>query len=100
MWETIKRKEMKAGKLLRISDDRSIYIIENEDGSLISPEGIMRYRNIGAGFAIEVINQDQVMVDEKGMADVGGIFHFPVQWLNTDGMSIQRLVEKGLLKLS
>jgi len=26
---------MKAGKLLRISDDRSIYIIENEDGSLI-----------------------------------------------------------------
>lgn len=89
---------MKAGKLLRITDERSIYIIENEDGSLISSEGIMRYRNIGA-FAIEVINEDQVTVDEKGSADVGGIFHFPLQWLNTDGMSIQRLVEKGLLKL-
>ena len=89
---------MKAGKLLRITDERSIYIIENEDGSLMSPEGIMRYRNIGA-FAIEVINEDQVTVDEKGSADVGGMFHFPVMWLDSDRMAINRLVEIGFLKL-
>ena len=90
---------MKAGKLLRISDERSIYIIENEDGSLISPEGIMRYRNIGAGFAIEQIAEDVVTVDEKGSVDVGGIFHFPVMWLDSDRMAINRLVEIGFLKL-
>ena len=91
---------MKAGKLLRISDEQSIYIIENEDGSLINESGKMRYRNIGAGFAINVINEDQVTVDEKGIADIGNLFRFPVMWLDTDGMSIQRLVEKGILKLS
>jgi len=90
---------MKAGKLLRITDERSIYIIENEDGSLISPEGVMRYRNIGA-FAIEVINEDQVTVNDQGIADIGGIFHFPIMWLDSDQMTIKRLVEKGLLKLS
>ena len=90
---------MKAGKLLRITDDRSIYIIENEDGSLINESGKMRYRNIGAGFAIEQIAEDIVTVNDKEMADVGNLFHFPIMWLDTDRMVIQRLVEKGLLKL-
>lgn len=89
---------MKAGKLLRISEERSIYIIENEDGSLINEAGIMRYRNIGA-FAIEVVNEDHVTVDEKGIADVGG-FHFPISWLDTDRMKLMDLVNKGIIKLN
>ena len=91
---------MKAGKLLRISEERSIYIIENEDGSLINEAGVMKYRNIGVGFAIEQISEDQVTVDEQGIAGVGGIFHFPVVWLDTDPMCLMNLVNKGIIKLN
>ena len=48
----IKINNMKSGKLLRITDDRSIYIHQNEDGSYIDDKAIIHYRNIGASFEI------------------------------------------------
>ena len=95
----------KSGKLLKITDDRSIYIIQNEDGSYIDSEYQIRYRNLGESFEMKLIQESYVSIDqEKGMVNVlDGVgkskFHFPLIWLDTDYMKYVRLVESGKLKI-
>lgn len=94
-----------SGKLIRISDNLSMYILENEDGSYISPEGTIRYKNIGNNFDIHFIQEHNCTIDEKGMVqildEVGkSMMYFPAMWLDTDQMKVMGLVEKGLLKFS
>ena len=97
---------MKSGKLLRISDERSIYIHENEDdGSYINKQEIIRYRNIGASFEIAQVNEAYVMVDANQsihiLDDAGkSKFHFPAIWLDTNMMKILELQELGLLQIN
>lgn len=92
-----------SGKLIRISGDLSMYILENEDGSYITQEGVIRYKNIGANFNIHFIQEHNCTIDEKGMVQIldevgNSMMHFPAVWLNTDEMKVMGLVEKGLLK--
>lgn len=92
-----------SGKLIRISENLSMYILENEDGSYISQDGIIRYKNIGTNFNIHFIQEHNCHIDEKGMVqildEVGkSMMFFPAIWLDTDQMKVMGLVEKGLLK--
>jgi len=94
-----------SGKLLRISDNLSMYILENEDESYISPEGIIRYKNIGTNFNTHFIQEHNCVIDEKGIVNIldevgKSMMYFPAIWLDTDQMKIMGLVEKGLLKFS
>lgn len=93
-----------SGKLLRISEDRSIFILENKDGSYIDEKGIIRYRNLGEDFENKIMEESYVYIDkDKGMVNVlNGVgktkFFFPMNWLDTDFMKYMRLVESGKLK--
>jgi len=92
------------GKLLRINSDRSIFIVENEDGSYISEEGEIKYKNIGKNFDMRLVNSAFVNIDSKGMVNVldavgNSVFFFPGIWLDTNQMKILGLVESGLLAL-
>lgn len=94
---------MKSGKLLRISEERSIYIIQNADESYIDENTIIKYRNVGNSFDIHQINESYVSFDDKGnihvLDNVGNSkFYFPNVWLYTDEMKIMELIEKGLIK--
>jgi len=95
---------MKSGKLLRISEDRSIFIIQNEDGSFITQDGLINYRNLGSNFNPRII-QDSYTSISNGMVDVLDIagkakFHFPEIWLNTTAGMVHELVDKGVLQAS
>lgn len=91
-----------SGKLLKISEERSIYIIENVDGSYIDNESIIHYRNIGKTFEIAQINtsftqndgQSIYILDEAGNSK----FHFPIIWLDTNMMKLIELQEQGLIQ--
>jgi hypothetical protein len=94
---------MNNGKLLRISDERSIFIHENEDGSYINSESLIKYRNIGTAFEIAQVNEAFIMVDNNQsihiLDDAGkSKFHFPAVWLDTITMKIIELQELGILK--
>ena len=96
---------MQSGKLLRITDDRSIYIHENEDGSYIDDKSIIYYRNIGASFEIAQVMEAYTMVDPNQsvhiLDDAGkSKFHFPSIWLDTQMMKIIDLQESGLIKIN
>jgi hypothetical protein len=96
---------MKEGKMLRLADDLTIFIIANEDGLLISKENQMRYRMLGGGCDKSTITQSDVRVVKESKVEVldnnqKPMFWFPLLWLDTDGMKIQGLVEKGLLKIN
>ena len=87
---------MNSGKLLRISNERSIYILQNDDESYISKDNVIRYRNIGEGFEIKMINESHTNVDPKGLIHVldqagNSKFHFPAIWLDTNTMKIIEL---------
>lgn len=93
---------MKHGKMLKISDERTIFIIENEDGSYISPEMEIKYRNIGESFDTRFI-QESFCAIEGNMVNVldavgNTKFHFPAIWLDTTAMQIETLIQKGILK--
>jgi hypothetical protein len=95
---------MKSGKLLRISDDRSIYIIENDDDSYITNDKLISYRNIGKSFDIAVVEKAYVDVGVDQQVHVldavgNSKFHFPMIWLNTNMMKLYELQEMGLIKL-
>jgi hypothetical protein len=95
---------MNHGKLLRITDDWSVYVLENEDGSYLNTEGVIRYKNVGKDFDYRVTHESYVAVDEKGVLSVldasgKSKFHFPLDWLDTDGMKIRGLVEDGIIKM-
>jgi hypothetical protein len=95
---------MKSGKLLKISDERSIYIIQNEDESYIDKNNSIRYRNIGVSFDIHQINDSFVNIDNKGNMHVldavgNSKFYFPSVWLDTDMMAVYELQEKGIIQL-
>jgi hypothetical protein len=96
---------MNSGKLLRITDDRSIYIHENEDGSYIDEQAIIKYRNIGASFELAQVMEAYTMVDPNQsvhiLDDAGkSKFHFPAIWLDTQMMKILELQESGLIKFN
>lgn len=46
--------KLSSGKYLKITDDWSIYILENENGSYISDENTVRYKNVGNSFDIRI----------------------------------------------
>lgn len=99
----VETKKIKAGKLLKISDQRSIYIIQNEDESYIDKDFFIKYRNIGPSFEIKMIEEAKIE-REKGMIlvlDTQGKpkFHFPEVWLDVDYMRIHELAENGKLQI-
>jgi hypothetical protein len=96
---------MNSGKLLKISDERSIYILENEDGSYINKQELIRYRNIGASFEIAQIEEAFTMIDPNQtihILDNSGKskFHFPLVWLDTITMKVIELQELGILQIN
>ena len=93
------------GKMLRISDQRSIFIIANEDGTLISDTMEINYRNIGENFDIKFPVNSFVEVDPQGMLHVLDAvgkpkFHFPEIWLDTQYMILLDLHEKGIIQMN
>ena len=94
-----------AGKLIRISENLSIYILENEDGSYLTTEGVIRYRNIGSNFEQKFEQEHNCNLDVDGMLSIldeigNAMMHFPAIWLDTDQMKLVRLAEKGLIKFT
>ncbi|MDD5649121.1 MAG: hypothetical protein PHF86_01700 [Candidatus Nanoarchaeia archaeon] len=92
---------MKSGKLLRISEERSIYILQNEDGTYIDSNNVIKYRNL---FDIGIINESFVNLDANGSVHVldeagNSKFYFPSIWLDTLSMKILELQELGIIKL-
>lgn len=95
---------MKSGKLLKISNERSIYIIQNEDESYITQDMLIRYRNIGENFDKVFINESYCSI-EQGMVNVldnvgNPKFHFPLIWLDTNAMMLQSLIKKEYIKMN
>lgn len=95
---------MNRGKSLRITDDWSVYVLENEDGSYLTQEGVIRYKNVGASFDYRVTHESYVAVGEKGVLSVldasgKSKFHFPAVWLDTDQMRTMGLVRDGIINL-
>jgi hypothetical protein len=90
---------MNNGKLLRITDERSVYILENEDGSYVSETGLIRYRNIGPSFDTRMIQESYTDFDIKTQSlhvlDEAGKskWHIPAVWLDTLSMKILELQE-------
>ena len=95
---------MNSGKLLKISDERSIFIIQNEDSSYITKEGVISYRNIGESFEVKMLNESYTNIDSKGnlhVLDASGNskFYFPIIWLDTNTMKLIELQNDGIIKL-
>lgn len=95
---------MNHGKLLRITDDWSVYVLENEDGGYLSTEGVIRYKNIGASFDYRVTHESYTSVTAQGVLEVldavgKSKFHFPAVWLNTEQMRVNGLVRDGIIKM-
>jgi hypothetical protein len=95
---------MNSGKLLKISDERSIFIIQNEDDSYIAKDNTISYKNIGESFDIRIINESYVNIDAKNNAHVldasgNSKFHFPLMWLDTLSMKLYELQDSGLIKI-
>ena len=96
---------MKSGKLLKLSDDRSVYIIQNEDDSYIDADDVIRYRNIGSAYNQSLIEERHIRITDKGMIEVVGetgksIWFFPLAWLDTDRMRVEGIVRDGLIKMT
>ncbi|MFA5934996.1 MAG: hypothetical protein WC827_03875 [Candidatus Paceibacterota bacterium] len=75
-----------SGKYLKITDDWSIYVLENENGTYISNEGIIKYKNIGKDFDIRITFEDFITIEQgvvKVLNAVGNPkFHFPLAWIS------------------
>jgi hypothetical protein len=96
---------MREGKMLRITNELTVFIVANKDGSLIDGKNRIRYRTLGKGLNQSTINQSSVRVVNESIIEVldnkqKPMFGFPLLWLDTDAMKIQGLVEKGLLKIN
>lgn len=94
---------MASGKMLRISENRSIYILEDEFGNYISNEMEISYKNVGKDYDVHFIQTHPIRINEKNMIEIldnvgNPMFFFPSIWLNTDQMKIMSLIEKGLLQ--
>lgn len=93
---------MKSGKLLHISDSRSIYLHEFGEGEYISPDMEIAYRNVGKDYNLSFVQEDPVALSsgQISVLDATGKtkFHFPEAWLDTDYMKLQGLIEKGLVR--
>lgn len=95
---------MKSGKLLKISNERSIYIIQNEDESYITQDMLIRYRNIGEKYEKALI-VESICYIEDGMLHItnnvgNSIIQFPIVWLDTDRMMLQSLIDKEYIKMN
>jgi hypothetical protein len=95
---------MNSGKLLKISDERSIFIIQNEDESYITKENVISYRNIGESFETKMINECYTNIDAKGNIHVldaigNSKFYFPAIWLDTNTMKLIELQNDGIIQL-
>jgi hypothetical protein len=95
---------MQAGKLLRISDFRSIYIFENLEGGYIAQDGSIQYRNIGSSFNISEIHTAYTQIEEETIhvLDPSGNskFYFSKIWLDTIFMKMLELQELGIITFS
>ena len=96
---------MKSGKLLKLADDRSVYIIQNEDDSYIDKDDVIRYRNIGGAYNQSLIEERHIRITDKGTIEVVGetgksIWFFPLAWLDTDRMRVEGIVRDGLIKMT
>lgn len=94
---------MKSGKLLKLSDERSVYIIQNEDESYIDKDDVIRYRNIGEAYNQSLIEEGHIRVTDQGIVEVVGetgksIWFFPLIWLDTDRMRVEGIVRDGLIQ--
>jgi len=92
------------GKMLMLNPERYIYILENEQEEYITENEntlSMRYRNYGIMYNHNVIEEAFVMIKNnmiEVLDDVGNTkFYFPLDWLNTDQMKMQNLIDKGLI---
>ena len=93
----------KAGKLIRISDTLSIFILENEEGEYITEQGVIRFKNLRENLQVSAEQVGNCVIDEQGVISIMDEsntpwVHFPAVWLNTDQMKLISLVEKGLIK--
>ena len=95
---------MKSGKLIRLSDDRSVYIIQDEDDSYIDKDDLIRYRNIGSAYNQSLVEERHTRVTDKGIVEVVGqtgksIWFFPLIWLDTDRMRVEGIIRDGLVTI-
>lgn len=95
---------MASGKLLKISDDLSVFIFQNEDSSYFTTDNVIRYRNIGKSYDIKQILDDNIFIDSDNMLHVmneGGDdkFYFPAALLDTNFMKLLELKADGLLQI-
>lgn len=96
---------MNNSKLLRITDDWSVYILENSDGSYLAPDGQIRYKNVGKSFDTRLTHEAFTNTTAGGILEVldavgKSKFHFPLMWLDTDQMRIQGLVRDEIIKIN
>lgn len=91
----------KLGKLLPITNDRQIYIEEQDNGEFIKDNKIF-YRNIGKDFDVRHLIEANVNVTEKEIEILGNegtvLVHFPTVWLDVTTMRIIELQQMGILK--
>lgn len=95
---------MNSGKLLKISEERSVFILQNEDGEYLTKEGVIKYRNIGESFELKMINESHTAIDPKGQIHVldqsgNSKFHFPVIWLDTNTMKLIELQQSNIIQI-
>lgn len=78
--------KISSSKYLKIEDDWSIYVLENENGTYISNNNTIRYKNVGKSFDIRITFEDFISIEQgviKVLNAVGNPkFHFPLIWLN------------------
>jgi hypothetical protein len=93
---------MNSGKLIKLNDSRSIYLLYNNDNdSYFFDDNIIKFRNIGKDFDVAIVNENyyQIKNDTLHVLDAASnpIFYFPIIWLNQIQMKINELFELGIL---
>lgn len=96
----------KIGKLIKIEDDRSVYIIADDKDQFIRKDSTIHYKNVGKDFNLAVLHENNVRILNKGekieVLNKNGKtdFFFPGAWLDTTNGKIMELQEKGLLQVN
>ena len=93
---------MKAGKLLTLNNERSIFLYENEKEEYIDENMTIHFRSIGANYESKLVEEAYVTLTDNKVNVLDGVgnikFYFPLIWLDTDRMKMIGLAEKGLVK--
>jgi hypothetical protein len=86
---------MPNGKLIKLKEDYSIYILEAETGDYITNNTI-RYKNLGKGYNKSKVEENQVVIENNILfilEENKPIISFPVIWLDTTQMKFLELQE-------